>query len=359
MIHHNSEKETNGNYHKPGILKWVEIKDKLDRQHLQQDPVMRLDLNLSPFFQNSRVHPVGSVNGLICLWQYGLKTDNYFICNPITREYMILPNQQYYKQGYVVINHGFGVGSLTHEYKVIRIYQRDIPFNPTSTSGIREAEVYTLGMGKWRSLGHVPYTIGGFFGLFFNGHVHWSVFGKDSPEKLFAFDLDNETFKLFPSPPVETIQGSLSYGRSLAVLKGCLCQSDSFESQFTVWVMKEYGIKESWHREVIIKQSISPDLDWFMTGLVELIECLPDGTILMAYDRHKLLAYSPQRRAVTTIADEAYSDSGFSGIAYRPSFLTLRDFESQKVRSVRSYQKQPLPIYYQAIMFFSKCFYYC
>jgi len=92
MIHHTLVKGTTS-YHEPGILKWVEIKDKLDHQYLQHDPVMSLDLNLSPIFQYSRVLSVGSVNGLICLWQHGFKTDNYFICNPITREYMILPRQ--------------------------------------------------------------------------------------------------------------------------------------------------------------------------------------------------------------------------------------------------------------------------
>ncbi|CAH1444716.1 unnamed protein product [Lactuca virosa] len=182
-------------------------------------------------------------------------------------------------------------------------------------------------MGKWRSLGHVPYTIGGFFGLFFNGHVHWSVFGKDSPEKLFAFDLDNETFKLFPSPPVETIQGSHHF-LSLAVLKGCLCQSDTFESQFTLWVMREYGIKESWHREVMIKEGVSPALDWLMWEPVCLIERLNDGTILMVYYEDKLLACSFEKG---TIANSDFFDPCFTGIAYRPSFLKLRNFKSERV----------------------------
>ncbi|KAL4581432.1 hypothetical protein LXL04_017647 [Taraxacum kok-saghyz] len=329
MVHHNSENEMTG-YHKPGILKWVEIKNELHHHMLHHDPLMSLDLNLAPIFQESQILLVGSVNGLLCLWQFGPESDNTYICNPITREYMILPRQQYYRQGYAIIVYCFGVSSRTHEYKVIRIFQGDIPPDSTSTSrpSFLEAEVNTLGTGQWRSLGHVPYWLVGFSGPFLNGHAHWIVIDKNSPEKLCAFDFDKETFELFPSPPVEIIQESGIHFSSLGVLNGCLCQSDTFDSQFTIWVMKEYGVKKSWRKEVVIKQSISPDLDWLMWEPVYLIEGLNDGTILMVYYEDKLLAYCPKSR---TIEDTEVFDRYFSAMAYRPSFLRLQNFELERV----------------------------
>lgn len=329
MLHHNPDNGMRAP-RKVGILKWVEVKDELDHHHLHHDPVMTFDLDLAPIFQHSQILPVGSVNGLICLWQYGPKSDNTYICNPITREYMILPRQQYYREGYAMIIYCFGVGSLTQEYKVIRIFQGDIPPDPTSSSrpSIVEAEVYTLGTCQWRSLGHVPYLLNGWSGPFLNGNAHWIVLDRDSPEELCTFDFDKETFELFPSPPVEIIEESQMHFQSLAVLKGCLCQSDTFESQFTIWVMKEYGIKESWHREVIIKESISPDLDWVMWEPVYLTEGLKDGTILMIYYEDKLLAYSPKTR---TIEDTKIFNRYFTGMGYRPSFLKLQKFESESV----------------------------
>ncbi|GJZ61024.1 F-box protein-like protein [Tanacetum coccineum] len=229
MIHHKSEKHMR-NCHKPGILKWVEIEDEPDHHHFHHDPIMSLDLDLATIFQGSQILPVGSVNGLICLWQFG-PSDNTYICNPVTREYMILPRQKYYREGYAIIVYGFGISLQTSEYKVIRTFQGNIPLDPTSESrpSLLEAEVYTLGTCQWRSLGHVPYWLSGFDGPFLNGYVHWIVIDQDSPEKICAFDLDNETFKLFPSPPIEVIEDSYNHFQSLGVLKGCLCLADTFD----------------------------------------------------------------------------------------------------------------------------------
>ncbi|KAJ0792168.1 hypothetical protein HanOQP8_Chr01g0014331 [Helianthus annuus] len=115
---------------------------------------------------------------------------------------MILPRQKYYRQGYAIIVYGFGVGLQTKEYKVIRTFQGDIPPNQYGTSrpSLLEAEVYTLGTGQWRSLGHVPYWLSGWDGPFLYGKAHWIVIDEDAPEKLCAFDFDKETFQLFPSP---------------------------------------------------------------------------------------------------------------------------------------------------------------
>ncbi|KAL4581433.1 hypothetical protein LXL04_017648 [Taraxacum kok-saghyz] len=259
MIHHNPIK---GRWsQQPGILKWVEVEDEYDDHHLHHDPVMSLNLNLAPLLQKSTILTVGSVNGLLCLWQSGQGKDNTYICNPITREYMILPRQKYYKEGYADIVYCFGVGSLRQEYRVIRIFQGNINIPSDSTSRSRSsvlrAEVYTFGTSQWRSVCDIPYWLDRFCGPFLNGHAHWSVFGKDSPENIYVFDFDNETFNFFPSPPVETIQGSENHFKTLAVLNGCLCQCDTFDSQLTIWVMKEYGVKTSWHKDLVIKESFS------------------------------------------------------------------------------------------------------
>ncbi|KAJ0935929.1 hypothetical protein HanRHA438_Chr03g0125061 [Helianthus annuus] len=53
--------------------------------------IMSLDLNLAIIFKDSQILEVGSVKGLLCLWQFGWFCDETFICNLITREYMIFP----------------------------------------------------------------------------------------------------------------------------------------------------------------------------------------------------------------------------------------------------------------------------
>lgn len=152
---------------------------------------------------------------------------------------MILPKQVYFRKSYAIIVYGFGVSSLTGEYKVVRIFQGDIPWDSTSTSrpSLLEGEIYTLGTGKWRSLGHVPYCLFGFHGPFLNGCAHWLVCDRDSPEAICSFDFEKESFQLVPSPPQSSESGALFQG-----LGGCLCKYKSWESEFVIWVMKEYGL---------------------------------------------------------------------------------------------------------------------
>ncbi|GJS45509.1 F-box associated domain containing protein [Tanacetum coccineum] len=73
-------------WNEPDALKWLEIKGELDDTHLHHGIIMNLDLNLVPDFEDSLVLLVGSVNGLICLWQYFPlhEYDNTYICNPVT-----------------------------------------------------------------------------------------------------------------------------------------------------------------------------------------------------------------------------------------------------------------------------------
>ncbi|XP_076946367.1 F-box protein At3g07870-like [Bidens hawaiensis] len=314
MFHHDSENDSPRGYYKQGILKWVSIEDEPAHHHLHNDPVMNLDLNLAAIFQNSQIHIVGSVNGLLCLWQCGRFHDDTYICNPISREYMTLPRQQYYTEGHAIIVYGFGVGLQTKEYKVIRTFQGNIPPDSSSTSrpSILEAEVYTLGMGQWRSLGHVPYWLQGWEGSFLDGRVHWIIYDKDSPQKICTFDFDNEKFELFPSPPFEAINDEHQvHGQTLEILKGCLCVVDIYDSRFTLWVMKEYGDKKSWHREVVIKNIISLIPHWELCDYLCVLECLKDGTFLIVHYEDKLLEYCTRRR---TIKDTGLFDRFLTGI---------------------------------------------
>ncbi|KAL4570174.1 hypothetical protein LXL04_025825 [Taraxacum kok-saghyz] len=324
LIHHNSVGNDRSN-NQPGILTWVEVEDDPDYHHLHHDSLWNLNLNLSPIFQESSTLLVGSVDGMVYLWQ-DVK-DKSYICNPITREYMILPppKKQEFRPDTTIMTSCFGVGSITKKYKVVRITQQLRPLH------LSEAEVYTIGTGgQWRSmsLGNVPLWLGGGYdGTFLNGHAHWPIHFEDSTEKIYVFDFDNETFKLFPSPPIEDRQIN---HKSLGVLKGCLCQSNvSSSSGFTFWVMKEYGIKESWHKKLVISNRITRSLPGMGLQTIHLIQHLRDGTMLMVRSGGKLFAYSCEGR---TIADTDYGfDHCFTTMAFRPSFLKLRNFESERV----------------------------
>ncbi|KAJ9536601.1 hypothetical protein OSB04_un000250 [Centaurea solstitialis] len=309
------------------ILKWVEIEDGLDRHSLHHEPVIDFDLNgylAAPI--PSTMIPVGSVNGLICIWQFGFNVDNIYICNPITREYLTLPRQQNHINGYALSIYNFAINSQSREYKVLRFFRVGLPAYPR----ILGAEVYTLGTSQWRNLGQVPYRIRGFHGPFLNSCFHWEVYNQDAPGSIFTFDLDKETFQLFPSPPTQPGAMQENTG-NLGVFKGCLCRLGTYDFQLTIWVMKQYGIKESWHKELVIMQAICAGLDWVLKDTIYVFGGLQDGTILVVVG-FKMLAYCLKNN---TFEDLSLPDNSFGVMTHRPSFIKLKDIDSERVHTFK------------------------
>ncbi|KAJ9552494.1 hypothetical protein OSB04_016539, partial [Centaurea solstitialis] len=329
IVHHKKPRIDNWNIHNdPGILMWVEIEDIVDHHRLHYHGLFNVDLNRDVLAILPKSRVVGSVNGLICVWHYFplLNIDDTYICNPITREYVVLPRERFLIGDDVgVVLYGFGVSSLTGEYKVVRAFQaKKVVQNQPN---VLEAEVYTLGTGQWRSLGPVPVscrlnTFKEFYGLFLNNHCHWIV----SHNEICTFDLEKETFQLLPSPPPPPVKDIWSHRQSLAILNGCLCKLDTYRSELKIWVMKEYGIKNSWHREVVIRREICVTR-WPLYEPIHLIAGLKDGSLLMVFE-NKLCVYDPRSQ---TIEDTKMFDPELSGWAYRPSFLKLQNSESERV----------------------------
>ncbi|KAJ9551603.1 hypothetical protein OSB04_015648 [Centaurea solstitialis] len=324
-------------------LEWLEIEDKVDHRHLHHDPLMKLSLNENlrvSMHPEGRIHLMGSVNGLICLWQSFPKStlNDTYICNPITREYIILQRQDFRRDRFGLVLYGFGVSSLTGEYKVVRAFQwKSLPNdNKPSQPSLLEVEVYTIGTGQWRSLGPFPVTyrinaLQEFYGPFLNNHCHWIVpDNEDVHHKICTFDLDKETFQLFPSPPLESIEENRCHHQGLAILKGCLCKHDTYDSKMIIWVMKEYGIKNSWHKEVVIRLQISIYNKWMLVVPVHLIAGLKDGSILMVFGC-TLCVFDP--RSETIEDTKMFYAAQLGGLAYHPSFLKLQHFESERVHT--------------------------
>ncbi|XP_026460382.1 F-box protein At3g07870-like [Papaver somniferum] len=142
---------------------------------------------------------VGSFNGLVCI--YGRQDHEIYgpacICNPITRESVILPKCK--NPTNLRWNHlfdGFGYLPSTDEYKVARMYAL-----LGETKNSVEVEIYTLDSGTgWRNLGMFDYNLEishGVHGASANGALYWI----DMEERVVAFDLAEERFRGYLSPP--------------------------------------------------------------------------------------------------------------------------------------------------------------
>ncbi|KAE8690860.1 Detected protein of unknown function [Hibiscus syriacus] len=184
---------------------------------------------------NSPTNPmflIDSCNGLLCMHD---PSRRIFICNPFTRLYIELPKLVKYPSlvGHLV----YGFHQTTKEYKA-------------------EVQILTIGSPCWRNLGTIPYR---FILSKPKALVHWRFRWLSKPKKhttatlLISFDLDTERFQEVPKPDCRC--GSDKCFGQLMVVRGCLSAiafHDNYGERLENWVMKEYGVKQSWIKEFSI-----------------------------------------------------------------------------------------------------------
>ncbi|KAK2975640.1 hypothetical protein RJ640_021085 [Escallonia rubra] len=290
-------------------IKLVEFFDEPDHHALHCDPVMSFTLKHA--FQDL----VGSINGLLCLADLQ-RDETICICSPVVRQYVTLPKSKF-NRGYpdIVVN-TFGYSSVTGQYKVLRIFQERKDQDPRwSPSCKSEGEVYTFGTGMWRSIGHVPFVFHArTFRVFLNGNLHWDVNDTDGSVLICCFDIEKEKFQEV-SPPKRNDQSNELV--SLGVLGGCLsmstCQND-IESDFVIWVMQDYGVKESWRKEIVIKQVL------LSYEIASPLRVLRDGNILMLWADYMFYSYSFETETWERLLPDI---TFYGGSMHVPSFLSL------------------------------------
>ncbi|XP_041996824.1 putative F-box protein At1g46840 [Salvia splendens] len=170
---------------------------------------------------------ISSANGLIFLRDFGFDHDDFIRWNPITRDSIKLPcpRQTSPKVRNALDNFGFGVSGTTGQCKVVRIFAE----TPRRREGFENAcQVYTVGTGTWRN---VPFGKPLRFcddtrGVHLNGNLYWMVAKRTKGfcRWISCFDLETELFSTFAAPPPHG--RDILFGRSLCVLRDCLCVND-------------------------------------------------------------------------------------------------------------------------------------
>ena len=203
--------------------------------------------SISPVFD-----VVGSCNGLLCLYNRSCN-DPLFIYNPFTREYRELPrliSPTHLTTFRVVF--GFGFHPRTKEYKAIKIVYYTEGNNFIRTA-IKETEVYVLTLGdpEWRHIGqkpHAPITCPA-SDVLVNGNLHWLTtihqIGEEICRDIISFDLATEEFQVIPQPT-----GLVTHLVTLNNRLSAVISSQFGENE--IWVLKDYNLKESWTKELVI-----------------------------------------------------------------------------------------------------------
>lgn len=258
---------------------------------------------------------MNSCNGLLCVAGFE-KDDPVYVCNPILGEFVTLasPSKGRHRGSFL----GLGYSAVTDEYKVLQT------FYPLVESDHRyvEVEICTIGTGAWRSIGIGPKDLVTLpFNSFLNGSLHWSTCTTNGSQFIHAFNFVTERFGAVPPPPRFSQENKkFTDLMRIGVLGGCL-YAIFFESslRFDIWVMKQYGVKESWSIQYAVENLYPRQHSW---DLYEPVVVLRNGEILLVYNSDLVVCYNPQRKGLRG-SKMFRTRSQFNAIAYTPSLVSL------------------------------------
>ncbi|XP_050208853.1 F-box protein CPR1-like [Mercurialis annua] len=199
------------------------------------------------FYNYSNLSLFASCNGLLLFRDYS----EYILWNPSICRSLTLPKPKL-KNGEELC--GLGFDSTTNDFKVLRILCDFVFTEPRSI--VVKAEIYSVNAASWKNITHIapqykiPYNI--YFQQqcipFVNGALHMIAHDcKDKGHNLvLVFDVKDEIFREILLP--HCLQNALldmlfviAYGQSIAVV-----HFDNSGIWNDIWVMKEYGVYDSW-----------------------------------------------------------------------------------------------------------------
>ncbi|KAL8555133.1 hypothetical protein ACS0TY_003071 [Phlomoides rotata] len=222
---------------------------------------------------------VGSCNGLVCL----SSSRDIILWNPTTRKSKKLPcsptGTVYGSYNKYSTNLGFGYDEVHNDYKVVEFNDIDV-----DGGSFAEVNVYSRKSNSWKVLTNWPGgDVSSFPGQFLNGSIHWSVKAYDiypgSEWFIVAQDLASDVFvKLsdLPNSDDDVVEVEVQ------ILDGCLALCFGYKTYMKVWVMKQYGVGESWINVVRIPYFRNIRGRWDQPWPLLFLE---DGKILINYGR--------------------------------------------------------------------------
>ncbi|MED6118667.1 hypothetical protein PIB30_005140, partial [Stylosanthes scabra] len=174
----------------------------------------------------------GSCNGLLCL--HHVRSDSICLWNPCTRS-----ESQWFPIDTSSLSYfGFGYDHVHDKYKFVMVDEQVL------------TRIFTFGANSCSFGPNFPYPAVGFsrfIGKFLSGTgtLNWMAKVNDKNWVILSLDLANETFRQVSLPTL--YGGDNSCDPELQILRNCLSFSiDHRDIIFDVWMMKEYGVWESW-----------------------------------------------------------------------------------------------------------------
>ncbi|KAJ9173202.1 hypothetical protein P3X46_016365 [Hevea brasiliensis] len=261
---------------------------------------------------------VDSCNGLVC---FGDAVGTIALLNPLTRKHHILPFlpldfQLEGKSTWAAWAFGFGYDPISDDYKVVRLGQY---LSLSDQFFDTETNVYNLKANTWRKIQGMSYVLGfdQKMGVLAGNALHWLV-GRNrimrNPNLIVAFNLEVEDFREVPAP--ESIGENLSI--DLGVVGKWLSLTANYECmRLDVWVMKEYGVEESWTRLFVITPNEVAPLKCLRT----LAFSKNGDELLLGVQAGNLVWYNLKEKSVKRV-EKPISVTPFAVKAFRGSLVS-------------------------------------
>ncbi|XP_026420240.1 F-box protein At3g07870-like [Papaver somniferum] len=251
---------------------------------------------------------VGSCNGLVCL--YVPYADPIYICNPVTGEYVYLPNLDRKVHN---IAGGFGYLRTLDVYKVVRIYY-------PVCRGRGFVQIYTLGNCRgWREIGEIEHCVDSYPGVLANEILYFRV---DRENNILALDLASEEFYMLPKPScLSECNTTKTY--QLKVMRGYLCIVLSKKGEnVEIWSLQNNcsSIEKNCDSR---RWSLDYSMPWFghPCNFFEPVAFTKSNKLLVWCNVTTLCCYDPQTRNLRSIVEY---DVTFDTIPHINSSVSLK-----------------------------------
>ncbi|XP_049383070.1 F-box/kelch-repeat protein At3g23880-like [Solanum stenotomum] len=225
----------------------IRIRDKMDSNlyctSLSPNRLLVNDIHTvpKPPFSRYRMYCCCDALFLIGIWTEPSQDDEpsmLLLWNPTTSESIVLPPLESPEQE---STYGLGYDSTSDDYKVLRI----------DKDGSALDEIVALKSGSWRKIyspsvrpvGDVSLLYGKECLPFVNGAFHW----LGIEESMMSLNISDETYKRIPlHKNMSLYLESVTIEEGLSVLGSMICLFNRNDITFNLWMMKEYGVQESW-----------------------------------------------------------------------------------------------------------------
>lgn len=179
---------------------------------------------------------LGSCDGLFVIsktW-YDNDIENLFLWNPSIRRLSKLPYSgiDVRKRRFA---YGFGYIKCQNDYQIVEI----VASKPSYL--IADISVYSLRNNSWKTIQEFPSISLPENVKFVKGQVHW-ITGGGSGNNATWFNPGDEKFGNVALP----IPSGDTFNWKLVSSSGNLCMTCDYRNKTDVWIMKEYGLAESW-----------------------------------------------------------------------------------------------------------------